>query len=80
MAACLREDGIGPDHSLKFDLGTGLIARAKIRQPVSEEFYQKPPTAVDDRSFLTPRGDPGDGGGRTRSGTGVERAGVRARG
>jgi len=43
MAACLRDEGIGPDHTMKFDLSPDLIARAKIRQPVTEEFYKKTP-------------------------------------
>ena len=43
VAACLREEGIGPDHSMKFDISADLIARAKIRQPITEDFYKKTP-------------------------------------
>lgn len=43
MVACLRDEGIGPDNTMKFDLDKELIARAKVRQPVTEEFYQKTP-------------------------------------
>jgi aldehyde:ferredoxin oxidoreductase len=44
MVACLRDEGIGPDHSLKFDISRELIAKARIRQPVSETFYFSPPS------------------------------------
>ncbi|MDK1119605.1 MAG: aldehyde ferredoxin oxidoreductase N-terminal domain-containing protein [Anaerolineae bacterium] len=43
MAACLREEGIGPDHSLKFDIPLDLIAKAKIRQPMPDEIYSQIP-------------------------------------
>ena len=43
LAACLREEGIGPDHTLKFDISADLIARAKVRQPITEDFYKMTP-------------------------------------
>ena len=43
MAACLREEGIGPDHSLKFDIPPEIIALAKVRQPATEKFYHTSP-------------------------------------
>ncbi|MBT7950407.1 MAG: aldehyde ferredoxin oxidoreductase, partial [Gammaproteobacteria bacterium] len=33
IAACLREEGIGPDNSLKFDIEKELTARVKTRMP-----------------------------------------------
>jgi aldehyde:ferredoxin oxidoreductase len=44
MVTCLRDEGIGPDHSLKFDISTELMAKGKVRQPVSENFYFSPPS------------------------------------
>jgi len=43
MADCLREEGIGPDHSLKFDISPEIIAMAKVRQPAEESLYTKSP-------------------------------------
>jgi len=43
MAPCLRDEGIGPDHTMKFDISPELIAKAKVRQPITEEFYKKTP-------------------------------------
>ncbi len=43
MATCLREEGIGPEHSLKFDLGADVIALAKVRQPADEKLYTTSP-------------------------------------
>lgn len=43
MADCMRDEGIGPDHAFKFDIGSDLIAQAKIRQPATDKFYSKSP-------------------------------------
>jgi aldehyde:ferredoxin oxidoreductase len=43
IAACLREEGIGPDHSMKFDLPPEIIALAKVRQPATESLFTKSP-------------------------------------
>ncbi|MGR8950504.1 MAG: aldehyde ferredoxin oxidoreductase C-terminal domain-containing protein, partial [Gammaproteobacteria bacterium] len=43
MASCMRDEGIGPDHAMKFDISSELIAKAKIRQPATENFYSKSP-------------------------------------
>jgi aldehyde:ferredoxin oxidoreductase len=43
MAACLREEGIGPDHEFKFDEPSDIIAKAKVRQPATENFFTKSP-------------------------------------
>ena len=43
MAACLKEEGIGPDNRFKFDIPADIIALAKQRQPVSEKFYTTSP-------------------------------------
>ncbi|MGH0036263.1 MAG: aldehyde ferredoxin oxidoreductase N-terminal domain-containing protein [Myxococcota bacterium] len=39
MAACLREEGIGPDHALKFDVDAATIAAAKVRCEPREELF-----------------------------------------
>ena len=44
LADCLREEGIGPDHSLKFDIPAKIIALAKVRQPAAESLYTKSPS------------------------------------
>jgi aldehyde:ferredoxin oxidoreductase len=43
IAACLREEGIGPDNSMKFDIPAEVIAMAKVRQPAQESLYTKSP-------------------------------------
>lgn len=43
IAACIREEGIGPEHAMKFDVSAEDIAKAKIRQPRSEKFYTTSP-------------------------------------
>ena len=43
MADCLREEGIGPDNSLKFDISAEDIARVKVRQPCTDNFYTTSP-------------------------------------
>jgi aldehyde:ferredoxin oxidoreductase len=35
----LREEGIGPDHSLKFDVSADIIAQTKVRFPIREELF-----------------------------------------
>ncbi len=40
MAACLREEGVGPEHALKFDVEADVIAAAKAeRFPVRDELW-----------------------------------------
>ena len=41
MAACLREEGIGPDNSLTFNIDKEMTAKAKIRYPDTEALYGK---------------------------------------
>lgn len=43
MADCMREEGIGPDHAMLFDVSSEHIAMAKVRQPATETFYSKSP-------------------------------------
>jgi len=43
MADCLRNEGVGPDHSMKFDISAEIIAMAKVRQPAEEGLYTKSP-------------------------------------
>ena len=43
LADCLRDEGIGPDHSLKFDVPADIIAMVKIRQPAAETLFTKSP-------------------------------------
>ena len=33
------EEGIGPDHALKFDVGADVIAQAKVRFGNREELF-----------------------------------------
>jgi aldehyde:ferredoxin oxidoreductase len=40
LPACLREEGVGPDHVLKFDVDADVIAQAKVRFPLREELFQ----------------------------------------
>lgn len=39
LPACMREEGIGPDHAIKFDISRELTALAKIRQPHGESLF-----------------------------------------
>lgn len=39
LPACLREEGIGPDHSLKFDVSAEVIAQVKVRFPHDAGFF-----------------------------------------
>ena len=39
MAACLREEGIGPDHAITFDVSAEDIAKAKVKRPYSDSLF-----------------------------------------
>jgi len=39
LPACLREEGVGPGHSIKFDVPADVIAQAKVRFPLREELF-----------------------------------------
>ncbi len=39
LADCLVEEGVGPDHSLKFDLSSDVVAKAKVRFGNREELF-----------------------------------------
>ncbi|MDP6606140.1 MAG: aldehyde ferredoxin oxidoreductase N-terminal domain-containing protein [Dehalococcoidia bacterium] len=39
LPACLREEGIGPDHSMKFDVSLETIAEVKVRMAPSEGMF-----------------------------------------
>ncbi len=41
IAACLREEGIGPGNELKFDIDPELLRKAKTRYPSREELFGK---------------------------------------
>ncbi len=41
IAACLREEGIGPDHSLKFNIEKEILAKAKSRYPARDALFGK---------------------------------------
>jgi len=43
MAACLKEEGIGPDGTWTFDIPPDLIAAVRTRQPPTEKFFQTSP-------------------------------------
>jgi aldehyde:ferredoxin oxidoreductase len=43
IAACLRDEGIGPDKSMKFDIPIEVAALARVRQPAQESLYTKSP-------------------------------------
>lgn len=43
IAACMREEGIGPDKSMIFDVPGEAMAITKIRQPATEELFTKSP-------------------------------------
>ena len=40
LPPCLREEGIGPDHSLKFTVTPEVIAQAKVRLPLGDGFFK----------------------------------------
>ena len=39
LADCLVEEGIGPDHSLKFDVPLEVVNQSKVRFPIREELF-----------------------------------------
>ena len=39
LSDCLVDEGIGPDHSLKFDVSAEIIAQAKVRFATREELF-----------------------------------------
>ena len=39
LPECMTEEGIGPDHSLKFDVDPATIAAAKVRFPMRDELF-----------------------------------------
>ena len=39
LSDCLVEEGIGPDHALKFDVDAETIAASKVRFPAREELF-----------------------------------------
>lgn len=41
IADCLREEGIGPDHALTFNIDKEIIAKAKIRYPSRDSLFGK---------------------------------------
>jgi aldehyde:ferredoxin oxidoreductase len=43
IAACLREEGVGENHEMKFDIPADVIALARVRQPVTETLFTKSP-------------------------------------
>ncbi len=43
MADCLRDEGIGPDHAMKFDVPDDIVRMVRERQPATETFFSKSP-------------------------------------
>ncbi len=43
LAECLTKEGIGPGHSLVFDVAPEVLARMRTRQPPRESLYGVPP-------------------------------------
>ncbi|MCZ6524969.1 MAG: aldehyde ferredoxin oxidoreductase [Gammaproteobacteria bacterium] len=43
IPTCLREEGVGPEHELKFDIPTDVLAKAKVRQAIPESMYSQIP-------------------------------------
>ncbi|MGR8919296.1 MAG: aldehyde ferredoxin oxidoreductase N-terminal domain-containing protein [Gammaproteobacteria bacterium] len=43
MASCMFDEGIGDNHEMKFDVPEEIVRLAKVRQPATENFYQKSP-------------------------------------
>ena len=39
LPECMTAEGIGPDNSLKFDVGPDIIAAAKVRFPIRDELF-----------------------------------------
>ena len=44
LPPCVVEEGVGPDHSLKFDVGPDVIASAKVRFPIRDELFAIKPS------------------------------------
>ena len=45
LAECLVKEGIGPDHSLVFNVAPAVIARMRTRQPARESLFAAAPVA-----------------------------------
>ncbi|MGE0857555.1 MAG: aldehyde ferredoxin oxidoreductase N-terminal domain-containing protein [Gammaproteobacteria bacterium] len=43
MAECMSTEGIGPEHSMKFDVPEEIVRMAKVRQPATEKFWRRSP-------------------------------------
>lgn len=41
MAVCLREEGIGPEHALKFDIPREIAIKAKTKMPYRDSLFEK---------------------------------------
>ena len=41
MAACLREEGIGPDHAFVFDIPPEVCIQAKIKPPLRDSLFEQ---------------------------------------
>ena len=41
IASVLREEGVGPEHSIKFDVSADVIAQAKVRFPIRDELFEE---------------------------------------
>ena len=39
LPACMKEDGVGPNGVLKFDVSADVIAQAKVKMPYREELF-----------------------------------------
>jgi aldehyde:ferredoxin oxidoreductase len=39
LSDCLVEEGIGPDHSMKFDVSLEIINQSKVRFPIRDELF-----------------------------------------
>jgi aldehyde:ferredoxin oxidoreductase len=39
LPECMTEEGIGPDHALKFDVDAATIAASKVRFPLRDEMF-----------------------------------------
>ena len=39
LPECMTQEGVGPDHSIKFDVGPEVIAASKVRFPIRDELF-----------------------------------------
>jgi aldehyde:ferredoxin oxidoreductase len=39
LPACMKEEGVGPNGVMKFDVGADVIAQAKVKMPYREETF-----------------------------------------